>query len=176
MPLADGFRIEIGRGVEAVRGEELGQRLEHQQRLAGFAAGLGGGSYDVVRGERDRHRGGAYRCQARRQLPTEANLKPEQCRSFPRSRSPRGYLDAALAGAQVESALAPGVNALKTFDPAAVGARGPAFDLVRRRGKLFVLELDGGLALVIHLMSAGRLQLFDTRASLRDRTSRFWSG
>ena len=28
------------------------------------------------------------------------------------------------------------------------------------------------MALVIHLMSAGRLQLFDTRASLRDRTSR----
>ena len=27
-------------------------------------------------------------------------------------------------------------------------------------------------ALEIHLMSAGRLQLFDTRASLRDRTSR----
>jgi formamidopyrimidine-DNA glycosylase len=37
---------------------------------------------------------------------------------------------------------------------------------------LFVLELDGGLSLVIHLMSAGRLQLYDTRASIRDRTSR----
>src|SRR6516225_4282093 len=35
------------------------------------------------------------------------------------------------------------------------------------------IELDGDLALEIHLMSAGRLQLFDTRASLRDRTSRF---
>ena len=35
-----------------------------------------------------------------------------------------------------------------------------------------MLELDGGIALVIHLMSAGRLQLFDTRASLRDRSSR----
>ena len=43
---------------------------------------------------------------------------------------------------------------------------------MHRRGKLFVLELDGDLSLVIHLMSAGRLQLFDTRASLRDRTSR----
>ena len=29
------------------------------------------------------------------------------------------------------------------------------------------------MTLLIHLMSAGRLQLFDTRASLRDRTSRF---
>jgi len=81
-------------------------------------------------------------------------------------------LDAALTGAAVESALAPGVNALKTFDPPLSALEGQKFTWVRRRGKLFVLELDGGLALVIHLMSAGRLQLFDTRASLRDRTSR----
>jgi formamidopyrimidine-DNA glycosylase len=81
-------------------------------------------------------------------------------------------LDAALAGAEVESALAPGVNALKTFDPPLAAIDGHRFLWVRRRGKLFVLELDGGLALVVHLMSAGRLQIFDTRASLRDRTSR----
>jgi formamidopyrimidine-DNA glycosylase len=81
-------------------------------------------------------------------------------------------LDAALSGAEVESALAPGVNALKTFDPPLSSLEGHKFTWVRRRGKLFVLELDGGLALVIHLMSAGRLQLFDTRASLRDRSSR----
>ncbi len=81
-------------------------------------------------------------------------------------------LDAALNGAEVESALAPGVNALKTFDPPLSALEGQRFLWVRRRGKLFVLELDGGLALVVHLMSAGRLQLFDTRASLRDRTSR----
>src|SRR5437588_6791388 len=81
-------------------------------------------------------------------------------------------LDAALTGAQVESALAPGVNALKTFDPPLSALDGQKFTWVRRRGKLFVLELDGGMAFVIHLMSAGRLQLFDTRASLRDRTSR----
>jgi formamidopyrimidine-DNA glycosylase len=81
-------------------------------------------------------------------------------------------IDAALAGAQVESALAPGVNALKTFDPPLPAIEGRRFLSVRRRGKLFVLELDGGLALVVHLMSAGRLQIFDTRASPRDRTSR----
>jgi formamidopyrimidine-DNA glycosylase len=81
-------------------------------------------------------------------------------------------LDEALTGAEVESALAPGVNALKTFDPPLSALEGQKFTWVRRRGKLFVLELDGGMALVIHLMSAGRLQLFDTRASLRDRTSR----
>ncbi len=43
---------------------------------------------------------------------------------------------------------------------------------VGRRGKLFVIDLSGDLHLLIHLMSAGRLQLFDARASLRDRTSR----
>jgi formamidopyrimidine-DNA glycosylase len=31
---------------------------------------------------------------------------------------------------------------------------------------------DDGIAMLIHLMSAGRLQLFDKRASLRDRTAR----
>jgi len=81
-------------------------------------------------------------------------------------------LDEALTGAEIESALAPGVNALKTFEPPLSALEGQKFTWVRRRGKLFVLELDGGMALVIHLMSAGRLQLFDTRASLRDRTSR----
>ena len=41
-----------------------------------------------------------------------------------------------------------------------------------RRGKLFKVEVQDDLTLLIHLMSAGRLQLFDIRASLRDRTSR----
>jgi formamidopyrimidine-DNA glycosylase len=81
-------------------------------------------------------------------------------------------IGAAVAGAQIESALAPGINALKTFDPPLTALEGRRFGGIRRRGKLFVIELDGDLALEIHLMSAGRLQLFDTRASLRDRTSR----
>jgi formamidopyrimidine-DNA glycosylase len=81
-------------------------------------------------------------------------------------------LDAALRGAEVESALAPGVNALRSFDPPLSELEGRRFIWVHRRGKLFILELEGGLALIVHLMSAGRLQLFDTRASLRDRTSR----
>jgi formamidopyrimidine-DNA glycosylase len=79
----------------------------------------------------------------------------------------------AVAGAVIESALAPGINALKTFDPPLTALEGRRFDRIGRRGKLFVIELDGDLAIEIHLMSAGRLQLFDTHASLRDRTSRF---
>jgi len=82
-------------------------------------------------------------------------------------------IGAAVAGAEIESALAPGINALKTFDPPLSALEGRRFVRVGRRGKLFVIELDGDLALEIHLMSAGRLQLFGSRATLRDRTSRF---
>jgi formamidopyrimidine-DNA glycosylase len=78
----------------------------------------------------------------------------------------------AVAGARVESALAPGINALKTFDPPLTALSGREIVGISRRGKLFVIELDEDLAVLVHLMSAGRLQLFDTRASLRDRTSR----
>ncbi len=78
----------------------------------------------------------------------------------------------AVAGARIESALAPGINALKTFDPPLTAVQSRKVDGIRRRGKLFVVELEDELTMLIHLMSAGRLQLFDSRASLRDRTSR----
>ncbi|HEX2103076.1 MAG TPA: DNA-formamidopyrimidine glycosylase family protein [Solirubrobacteraceae bacterium] len=81
-------------------------------------------------------------------------------------------LDAALRGATIESALAPGINALKTFDPPLQAVEGAAIAGVRRRGKHLVVDVAGDLAMLVHLMSAGRLQLFDKRASLRDRTSR----
>ena len=51
-------------------------------------------------------------------------------------------LDRALAGAEIESAIAPGINALKTFDPPLAALEGQRFLWVRRRGKLFVLDLD----------------------------------
>jgi formamidopyrimidine-DNA glycosylase len=81
-------------------------------------------------------------------------------------------IDAAIGGVQVESAFAPGVNALKTYDPPLTAIEGRQIEHVGRRGKLFLVELEGELTLLIHLMSAGRLQLFDTRSSARDRTSR----
>ncbi len=81
-------------------------------------------------------------------------------------------LGQALRGQAVESALAPGINALKTFDPPLDAVVGQTVADVRRIGKHVVVEMAGGHSLLIHLMSAGRLQLFDTRASLRDRTSR----
>jgi formamidopyrimidine-DNA glycosylase len=81
-------------------------------------------------------------------------------------------IGAALTGARVESALAPGINALKSYEPPLTALEGQTFEGVGRRGKLFLVQAQDGLTVLIHLMSAGRLQLFDTRASLRDRTSR----
>src|SRR5215216_2076701 len=80
-------------------------------------------------------------------------------------------LDRALAGARVESALAPGMVTMKTFDPPLDVLAGGTVGGVRRVGKMLVVEA-GELALLVHLMSAGRLQVFDKRASLRDRTAR----
>ncbi|HWM11580.1 MAG TPA: DNA-formamidopyrimidine glycosylase family protein [Solirubrobacteraceae bacterium] len=81
-----------------------------------------------------------------------------------------------LPGLTIESAMTPGLNALKTFDPPFSAIDGAAFAGVRRRGKLLLLDLDtpahGELTLLLHLMSAGRAQLFDKRASMKDRTSR----
>ena len=81
-------------------------------------------------------------------------------------------LDAALRGARIESALAPGINALKTFDPALSALEGRTIEGVGRRGKQLVVEVSGGLVVLVHLMSAGRLQLYGKRAGPRDRTSR----
>jgi formamidopyrimidine-DNA glycosylase len=80
-------------------------------------------------------------------------------------------LDRALAGAQVESALAPGMVTMKSFDPPLEALAEETVTGVHRAGKMLVVEA-GELALLVHLMSAGRLQLYDKRASLRDRTAR----
>jgi formamidopyrimidine-DNA glycosylase len=102
---------------------------------------------------------------------------------------------AATVGAEIESVLAPGINAVRTFDPPLHCLAGASIEGIRRRGKLFLIDLQGAPAaggvgagkpgpagpgaeadaqyvLLVHLMSAGRLQLYDKRASLRDRTSR----
>src|SRR6202046_3008280 len=86
-------------------------------------------------------------------------------------------LDRALAGVEIESALAPGINALKTFDPPLSALAGERIAGVRRRGKNLIVDIGGAedtpeLVLLLHLMSAGRLQLYEKRAGPRDRTSR----
>jgi formamidopyrimidine-DNA glycosylase len=81
-------------------------------------------------------------------------------------------LSDALAGAEIESTMAPGINALKTFDPPLHALDGRTIEGLRRIGKHLVVDVSGDLHVLVHLMSAGRLQLFDKRGSLRDRTSR----
>ena len=85
-------------------------------------------------------------------------------------------LGAALPGEVIESAMTPGLNALRTFDPPFSAIDGATFTGARRRGKLLLLDLEtpahGELTLLVHLMSAGRIQMFDKRASMKDRTSR----
>src|SRR4051795_757027 len=81
-------------------------------------------------------------------------------------------LDEALRGTTIESSLAPGINALKTYDPPLHAIDGQPISGVRRIGKHLVVDVGDELSLLIHLMSAGRLQLYDKRASMKDRTSR----
>ena len=80
-------------------------------------------------------------------------------------------IGAAVTGARVESSLAPGMVTMKTFEPPLDALTGTTIEGVSRRGKMFVVGF-GELALLIHLMSAGRLQVWDRRASLRDKASR----
>ena len=85
-------------------------------------------------------------------------------------------LGTALRDAEVESALAPGMVALKSVDPPLAALEGRRIAGVQRVGKMPVVEFagpdDDPIAMLVHLMSAGRLQVFDKRASLRDRSSR----
>jgi formamidopyrimidine-DNA glycosylase len=84
----------------------------------------------------------------------------------------------ALEGAEVESTLAPGMVAVKTLDPMLNALEGMEVTGTRRVGKMPVVEFSKRgqtplrFELLVHLMSAGRLQVFDKRASLKDRASR----
>ncbi|HMS73306.1 MAG TPA: DNA-formamidopyrimidine glycosylase family protein, partial [Baekduia sp.] len=81
-----------------------------------------------------------------------------------------------VAGKQIEYVRVPGLNAVKTFDPPMESLVGQSVAGVRRRGKHLVVDTQAGASLLIHLMSAGRLQLFDKPATMRDRTARVLLG
>jgi formamidopyrimidine-DNA glycosylase len=63
------------------------------------------------------------------------------------------------------------MNTMKTFDPPLDSLEGRAITGVRRIGKMPVVEI-GDHALLIHLMSAGRLGLFEKQTSAKDRSAR----
>lgn len=81
-------------------------------------------------------------------------------------------LASSLSGAEVESAIAPGMVTMKTVEPALETLNGRTVAGVRRIGKMPLVEFEGELSLLVHLMSAGRLQAFEKRGSARDRASR----
>ena len=92
-------------------------------------------------------------------------------------------LSAALAGATVDSARAPGLATMQTFKPPLDALAGATLERIERRGKMLLVWFAGGglvtnehpdgrAGLLIHLMSAGRLQLFEKRATMKDRTAR----
>jgi formamidopyrimidine-DNA glycosylase len=84
-------------------------------------------------------------------------------------------LSASLAGVEIESAAAPGMVAMKSVKPPLSELAGRRVERIWRVGKMPVVEFaDGGeaVALLIHLMSAGRLQVYDKRATPKDRRSR----
>ncbi len=81
-------------------------------------------------------------------------------------------LSAALTGSEVESTLAPGMVAMKTVNPPLSELEGRKIEGVSRIGKMPQVHFSGELTLLVHLMSAGRLQVYDRRATLKDRRSR----
>src|SRR5690349_20400480 len=71
--------------------------------------------------------------------------------------------------------------AVKTLNPMLNALEGMTVSGTRRVGKMPIVEFssyaergtrNGQLELLVHLMSAGRLQVFEKRASLKDRASR----
>ena len=86
-------------------------------------------------------------------------------------------LSSAIAGCEVASVAVKGMGTLKSFDPPLDALVGMTVIGVTRRAKLLIVGFDGGgprpgLSLIVHLMSAGRLQVWDAPASMRDKTFR----
>lgn len=85
-------------------------------------------------------------------------------------------LGEAVTGSTVASAVATptGVSALRSFDPPLDAIVDTKISGLRRRGKHLIVDFDNDLSLLIHLMSAGRFQIFDKPGSVRDRTGRIF--
>jgi len=78
----------------------------------------------------------------------------------------------AVAGEAVDSVVVPGLNTIRTYRPPIQVIEDEPLTGIRRRGKVFILDSGSGFSVLIHLMSAGRLQLYDKRASPNDKRSR----
>ncbi len=71
-----------------------------------------------------------------------------------------------LVGSTLEDIRVQSFSLLRTFDPPVTAANGRTVTGVSRLGKRVVIELDGDLHLVIHLMVGGRLHWVEERKPL----------
>jgi formamidopyrimidine-DNA glycosylase len=74
-----------------------------------------------------------------------------------------------IQGADLESVRIQSFSLLRTFEPPIEVAFGRSVVDLRRLGKRIVVELEGDLFLVIHLMVAGRLHWFDEKKKALQR-------
>lgn len=68
-------------------------------------------------------------------------------------------LDEVLSGAPLDALDMLQFSSLKTFAPRPAEALGRQVERVTRRGKYLVLELDGGLRVLVHLSQGGRVDV-----------------
>ncbi|MBO9533366.1 MAG: DNA-formamidopyrimidine glycosylase [Solirubrobacteraceae bacterium] len=79
---------------------------------------------------------------------------------------------AALAGREIASIMVPGLNALRSLDPPPDALVGSRVTAMRRRGKLLLLDTDGDVLLLIHLMTGGGMTWKAGKVNPRDRAMR----
>ncbi|MGZ8600635.1 MAG: DNA-formamidopyrimidine glycosylase family protein [Actinomycetota bacterium] len=80
-------------------------------------------------------------------------------------------LDEVLRGATLAQLDLMQFSSLKTFAPRPDEALGRTIELVGRRGKFLVLELDGGLRVLVHLSQGGRVDVESPPKSTKPRGS-----
>ncbi len=75
-------------------------------------------------------------------------------------------LERRILGETLQRIRVSGISLVKTYDPPLDAAHGTTVSGLRRLGKRIVMELDDDLALVVHLMVAGRLRWRDPGAKV----------
>ena len=85
-------------------------------------------------------------------------------------------LDEALRGKSIAKVRVQGLSTLRSFDPPISSIEGAAFSDIGRRGKYFIVGFSNETSMLVHLMSAGRLQLYDKPASIKDKSTRLVIG
>ncbi len=84
----------------------------------------------------------------------------------------RRRLAETLREATIERVVVRGLSTLKTFEPPVTALNGSKLGGLTRRGKHLAFQTSNELVILLHLMSAGRIQVFPGPASRGDKTLR----